>query len=63
MKTFAFFARTQQNTTQAKPVRSGPTLIDPKDFKHIGGGSPRGTWLSSSTSTDAASTLSPRGTW
>ncbi len=50
----------RQQTTVRTPSSTGPSLIDPKDFQHVGGGSPRGTWQkTSSTST----TLSPRGTW
>lgn len=43
----------------------GPRLIDPADFKFIGGGAPRGGWVDPTTTTVAASdTVSaPRGGW
>jgi hypothetical protein len=50
----------RQQTTVRTPATSGPTLIDPKDYAHVGGGSPRGTWSKLSTT---STTLSPRGTW
>ena len=54
----ALFRR--QQTTALAPVSTGPTRIDPRDFRHVAGGSPRGTWQNVATS---ASAQSPRGTW
>ena len=63
MKLFTFLSR-PLHTAAPNPERSGLTLIDPKDYKHVGGGSPRGTWAAtSSTSTSAKTVSSPRGTW
>lgn len=59
MNFLASLVRRQQATTRT-PSGNGPTLIDPKHFQHVGGGSPRGTWQKTSTTTTA---VSPRGTW
>ncbi len=56
MNFFAALVRRQQTTTRTASG-TGPTLIDPKLFQHVGGGSPRGTWQKTSTSS------SPRGSW
>jgi len=45
----------RQQTTVRTPATTGPTLIDPKEFQHIGGGS--GQKLATFT------TNSPRGGW
>jgi hypothetical protein len=60
MNFFASLVGRQQTSTRT-PSGTGPTLIDPKDFRHVGGGSPRGTWDKSPTTT--TTTQSPRGTW
>ena len=44
MNNFFSFARKPQSTVSDAAVRSGPTLIDPKEFKHVGGGLPNTTW-------------------
>jgi hypothetical protein len=33
--------------TMPTPQRSGPVPLDPKLFRHVAGGSPRGGWLES----------------
>ena len=38
----------------------GPSLIDPRDYRLVAGGSPKGGW--DSTNTQAAA-LSPKGGW
>jgi hypothetical protein len=58
MNFFASLVRRQQTAVRT-PATTGPTLIDPKEFQHIGGGSPRGSWQVRPTST----TQSPRGSW
>jgi hypothetical protein len=62
MITFTMFSRRQPSTAHAVPP-TGPTLIDPKDFQHIGGGSPRGTWTAPPAGTASSTPQSPRGTW
>jgi hypothetical protein len=58
MKNFALFARKPQSTVSVDAVRRGPTLIDPKDFKYVGGGLPKTTW-----GKGAAATKLPNTTW
>lgn len=54
---------------QSAAVDQGPVEIDPSEFQHIGGGSPKGTWRETDTSSpkgtwsSGSDTLSPKGTW
>lgn len=59
MNFFVSLVRRQQTTTRTQSS-NGPTPIDPKDFQFVGGGSPRGTWQKTGTT---STTQSPRGTW
>lgn len=34
----------QQQPVQKTPAPKGPTPIDPRDFKHVAGGLPKGGW-------------------
>jgi hypothetical protein len=61
--TFAQSSRPVQLAETQRLVPAGPTLIDPKLFKFIGGGSPRGTWAAAPSTAEALSVQSPRGTW
>jgi hypothetical protein len=41
--------RTSQNSVPSQPAQKsqapkGPTPIDPRDFKHVAGGLPKGGW-------------------
>ena len=59
MKLPSFPARPQL-PADVKPVeRQGPTLLEPEFFKHVGGGSPKGTWQEAA----ALKPMSPKGTW
>ncbi len=40
----------QQRAKQEQVRPSGPTPIDPRDFKSIAGGSPKGGWTTTTTS-------------
>lgn len=55
MNFLASLVRPQQSTARIA-TSNGPTLIDPKDYQHVGGGS-------SQTSRVPASTQSPQRTW
>ena len=55
--------KTTQPVTQ-QPARAphapkGPTPIDPRDFKLVAGGAPKGGWSADCLS----STLAPKGGW
>jgi|WetSurMetagenome_2_1015567.scaffolds.fasta_scaffold188826_2 hypothetical protein len=41
----------QQPAQKASVRPSAPMLIDPRDFKQVAGGSPKGGWSATSTST------------
>ncbi len=43
-------------------VRTGPTLIDPRDFKQVAGGSPKGGWMEP-VSSQMRNIQSPKGGW
>jgi hypothetical protein len=56
--TTLFTARFQ--TTVARVAKStGPVQIDPRDFKFIAGGSPKGGWAAE----NAQTLQSPKGGW
>lgn len=57
MNFLASLVRRQQSTARTGSS-TGPTLIDPKDFQYVSGGSPKGTWQK-----PASTTMSPKGTW
>jgi hypothetical protein len=57
IKITALFRRPQ--AAARTPVQAGPTVLDPKDYQHVSGGSPRGTWQQPAGRT----VQSPRGTW
>jgi len=48
---------------QALAPASGPRLIDPSEFKFIGGGAPRGGWLDAATVKTTDEVSAPRGGW
>jgi hypothetical protein len=49
------------STTAADRARTGPVLIDPRDFKLVAGGLPKGGW---GAQADAARTTQlPKGGW
>jgi hypothetical protein len=57
--TFAQSSRPLQLAEIQRTAPTGPTLIDPKLFKFIGGGSPKGTWAAEAP----LKVSSPKGTW
>ncbi len=62
MTHFKSTARTVTTPAAAKPVRTGPVLLDLRDCKQVAGGSPKGGWLTSSGNA-LRGVESPKGGW
>jgi hypothetical protein len=60
MTLFAKSSRPVQMSESKPAAQTGPTLIDPKFFKHIGGGLPCGTWQAKPP---VGTSALPVGTW
>lgn len=63
-----FSAQEPQTATPAPAAAAGLQVIDPADFKFIGGGAPRGGWLeaevvAATTDTTDETVAAPRGGW
>jgi hypothetical protein len=62
MTHFQTTARTVSTPVAANAMRSGPVLLDPRDFQQIAGGSPKGGWQVPATN-QLRGTQSPKGGW
>lgn len=48
----------QRSASTTQRPSNGPTVIDPRDFKLVAGGAPKGGWLAGAEETSA-----PKGGW
>jgi hypothetical protein len=62
MTHFQTTARTVPTPVAATAVRTGPVLLDPRDFRQVAGGLPKGGWLVPATSQLRGTEL-PKGGW